>query len=719
MGEEQLQTPNQGQQIKMTPLKYNKNFINKQMSASNLSSNNTTGTKMIHSKIDTNNNQYQNQDGLLQSRYKVKDNADLCSTYLENSTNQLEIEKRYKNLSLKQRIQIEEQEKREKLKNEIGGENDLQIYLNQKQLSEEDRKLIMLKKKNKDLMSQTKDLNDKILSKMKVIMEQKKLLREVQNIKQQQDSVYAQKLLLKSYQLHTDMGELKKSTEKTNQKTEQMEIENTKIQEQIDKLKNELAQNQEKLEIKKKQAQNMKEKSQKALEYRNELKQTVTSKKIDFLKKRLEIKVIQEQILNLKKQTRTFCILVPHKSLKNKNIFDYENFYKIWKTKNSVQLLQDNIFTKDEPINSKMSSSLSKSKTGFSMQLQDNFKFDNIIERSINKNNPISFLYEDDKQYGLVFEILQDELDLFLKGILYKKMSTILRKISFNSQEFHFIYNINNDKLSLRQNSPENQNLDQFEKQEQIKQYNNNHSNFKSLDNYQETFDLIKEKRQSQLANNLNQNNNVQLQNQLILITGDKNRGVLQELLKILNNIYNGFDNALLSVNSILFNVVFLDKENQNEQNNFEYQNLTPHKLIGKIELDLKEKIYKENILVTGQIQITQYQQVENKQNQNNILNITNDLNANYTKSINILLLENQIEKPEIFSRQFKLAVNKDIIPNKLKLIEKIEPFIRGQDKHIQILELPELIKNNQKKVEKFLKIKQIMETFNQIQIKK
>lgn len=49
------------------------------------------------------------------------------------------------------------------------------------------------------------------------------------------------------------------------------------------------------------------------------------------------------------------------------------------------------------------------------------------------------------------------------------------------------------------------------------------------------------------------------------MITGDKNRGVLQELLKIFNNIYNGFDNALLSVNSILFNVVFLDKENQNE----------------------------------------------------------------------------------------------------------------------------------------------------------
>lgn len=87
------------------------------------------------------------------------------------------------------------------------------------------------------------------------------------------------------------------------------------------------------------------------------------------------------------------------------------------------------------------------------------------------------------------------------------------------------------------------------------------------------------------------------------------------------------------------------------------------------------------------------------------------------TKNLAIVLLSgNFVEQPEIFARHFQLiSQGEKLATKKEPNVEAIESYIKGVDRYLVLAELPQLIKRNQKSVEKYSCISKNFKIFGKL----
>lgn len=89
----------------------------------------------------------------------------------------------------------------------------------------------------------------------------------------------------------------------------------------------------------------------------------------------------------------------------------------------------------------------------------------------------------------------------------------------------------------------------------------------------------------------------------------------------------------------------------------------------------------------------------------------TKEVISQYKKRINAVFLSNEIMNKTVIAKQIHAVINKDKSVGGLKdkLVEAMEPFIRGADKRVLITEIPNLLKANDKSLGKYNTIKDIL----------
>ncbi|CAD8185475.1 unnamed protein product [Paramecium pentaurelia] len=215
--------------------------------------------------------------------------------------------------------------------------------------------------------------------------------------------------------------------------------------------------------------------------------------------KQFSLQLIQEQFYCQKKKIRTFCIFY------NKtNEYDqtYQPYFKI---KNQKQITFEN----NEQLNNENTSinlwSSSKQKVKKLNPYRCQFyKFDQIFQRKENQRL---------NQYEQLF----NQLELFIKGTLYKQIDLILKSYAFNSSEYHLIYN-----QDLNENVEKIRKLCDKEKPDTC--------------------------------------------NKLIVLLCDKNRGLIENLVNDIVKILSHFNNQLIEVNNLILTLTkFQIKDQQCE----------------------------------------------------------------------------------------------------------------------------------------------------------
>ncbi|CAD8178552.1 unnamed protein product [Paramecium octaurelia] len=216
-------------------------------------------------------------------------------------------------------------------------------------------------------------------------------------------------------------------------------------------------------------------------------------------KKQFSLQLIQEQYYCQKKKIRTFCILY------NKtNEYDqtYQPYFKI-KNQKQISFENNELLNNENTSINLWSSSKQKVKKLNPYRCQF-YKFDQIFQRK--ENTRLS-------QYEQLF----NQLELFIKGTLYKQIDLILKSYAFNSQEYHLIYN-----------QDLNENIEKIRK--------------------------LCDKEKADTSN------------KLIVLLCDKNRGLIANLVSDVVKILSHFNNQLIEVNSLILTLTkFQIKDQQSE----------------------------------------------------------------------------------------------------------------------------------------------------------
>ncbi|CAK87198.1 unnamed protein product (macronuclear) [Paramecium tetraurelia] len=200
-----------------------------------------------------------------------------------------------------------------------------------------------------------------------------------------------------------------------------------------------------------------------------------------------------------KKKIRTFCIFY------NKtNEYDqtYQPYFKI-KNQKQISFENNELLNNENTSINLWSSSKQKVKKLNPYRCQF-YKFDQIFQRK--ENSRLS-------QYEQLF----NQLELFIKGTLYKQIDLILKSYAFNSQEYHLIYN-----------QDLNENVEKIRK--------------------------LCDKEKADTSN------------KLIVLLCDKNRGLIVQLVSDVVKILSHFNNQLIEVNSLILTLTkFQIKDQQSE----------------------------------------------------------------------------------------------------------------------------------------------------------
>ncbi|CAD8170037.1 unnamed protein product [Paramecium pentaurelia] len=337
--------------------------------------------------------------------------------------------------------------------------------------------------------------------------------------------------------------------------------------------------------------------------------------------KQFSLQLIQEQYYCQKKKIRSFCIFY------NKtNEYDqtYQPYFKI---KNQKQLTfegNDQLNNENTSINL-WSSSKQKVKKINPYRCQF-YKFDQIFSRKENTRL---------NQYEQLF----NQLELFIKGTLYKQIDLILKSYAFNSQEYHLIYN-----------QDLNENVEKLRK--------------------------LCEKEKADTSN------------KLIVLLCDKNRGLVVNLVSDIVKILSHFNNQLIEVNNLILTLTKFQIKDQFSEDILECN-------AQNIEMML-DCLRSKEIFKTGQFHL----KIEINLN-NNIKRVLHILmlapllienNELFCKQFKNIFKREKAFKEQIGSRIEGIVKNID----KIIIITQIPEMIRSKDNSVKKISIVQNIINFQ-----------------------
>ncbi|EAS07707.2 hypothetical protein TTHERM_00497610 (macronuclear) [Tetrahymena thermophila SB210] len=561
---------------------------------------------------------------------------------------------------------------------------ELEPKIKRSEMTETQKQLVQQRKKNVQLMNLLRNLENQINSKFINIVKLKKLNKEYEQVYENTQKIYTERVLVKNQfaiQCSEFLEELKDvsvsaqiSVIRQNQMRYQEEQRQIEKQAQIqadeeEKMKKDIMELENKLKGIKLEVETLSYEHSQQLKKKQEIEIGYNEKMFGCMKQYRQIRILFDQISCIKKDFKTICYIA-NKKMKTNLVFNYEPYYKI-KDKKILEIYLPDKFSSLSQ--SSQSQSQISSQNKFS-QIQSQLKIQTFKLATLPKFNYI-LTNEFTPLFPDLNSKLSLELELFFKGSVYKNIKSILSQLSFNSLEYEYVFNW-------------------------IQNQNNNQINSEGTDenslgfNIFESFvDIVRKKDQNNQQGN--QQNAVYPPN-LILLMGDKDRGAFSCLIDNINYLLQ-FNNNLLSVKEIQYYLNYLDEESS------EPEQLNHDELQERFELELKESLYQQTICISIILFVSQQDYNPKQQKQTSRA-------EGYKKQINIIFMNNQIPNKQQLAKNIIATANKEkILQQKDKLIERMEPFIRSAEKRIMITELPNLIKFNDKSIDKYNLIKDIL----------
>ncbi|KAL4497018.1 hypothetical protein ABPG72_002174 [Tetrahymena utriculariae] len=552
------------------------------------------------------------------------------------------------------------------------------------EMTETQKQLVQQRKKNFQLMNLLRNLENQINSKFINIVKLKKLNKEYEQVYENTQKIYTERVLVKNQfamQCSEFLEELKDvsvtaqiSVIRQNQMKYQEEQRQIEKQAQIhaeeeEKMKKDIIELENKLKGIKLEVETLSYEHSQQLKKKQEIEVGYNEKMFCCMKQYRQIRILFDQISCIKKDFKTICYIAS-KKMKTNQVFNYEPFYKI-KDKKLLEIYLPDKF-----------SSLSQSSQSQS-QISSQVKFSQIQSQLKSQTFKLAalpkFNYILTNEFTPLFPDLNSklslELELFFKGSIYKNIKSILSQLSFNSLEYEYVFNwIQN--LNNSQNNTE--------------ETDENSLGFNIFESF---VDIVRKKDQNNQQGN--QQNAVYPPN-LIILMGDKNRGAFSCLIENINSLLQ-FNNNLLRVKEIQYFLNYLDEEFS------EPEQLTHDELQERFDMELKENLYNQTICISIILFVSQQECNPKQQKQTSRA-------EGYKKQINFIFMNNQIPNKQQLARNIIAIANKEKTQQqKDKLIERMEPFIRSAEKRIMITELPNLIKFNDKSIDKYNLIKDIL----------